>query len=200
MAQIGGTWAFWIVKRAMDIGLSLALVPLLLCCGMVVALLNPWLNPGPLVYRQARVGRHGAVFVIVKLRSMVPATRRARFADAEGDRIGRFGQLLRRYRVDELPQIINVLRGEMSLIGPRPEQPDFAQHYHETLPGYAQRHLIRPGISGLAQVTQGYTSDADGTRRKLALDLHYIRRCGFRLEGYVLWRTVVTVITGHGAK
>lgn len=197
--QIGGTPLFWWAKRGQDIVLSAILLPVLIFVGLTLLVVNPWLNPGSLFYFQPRVGQHNTVFVMYKFRTMRAGGAQARFADAEAHRISQFGHLLRRYRLDELPQIINVLRGEMSLIGPRPEQPEFARHYTETLPGYHQRHAVRPGLSGLSQVVQGYTSDAHGTRRKLALDLRYISRCGFRMEAYVFWRTLVTVATGHGA-
>lgn len=130
---------------------------------------------------------------------MQPADTGPRFAIDEARRIGGLGRFLRRYRIDELPQILNVMRGEMSLIGPRPEQPEFAKEYEHCLPDYNDRHIVRPGLSGLSQVIQGYTSDADGTARKLALDLRYIRKSGFRMEAYILWRTLVTVATGQGA-
>lgn len=166
---------------------------------MILLAVNPWFNVGSLLYRQKRVGRHNALFVMFKFRTMRPNAGRAKFANAEGHRINGFGALLRRFRIDELPQIINVLRGEMSLIGPRPEQPEFARQYCQSLPDYHRRHVIRPGLSGLSQVVQGYTSDDQGTRMKLALDLRYISKSGFRMEAYVFWRTLVTVVTGYGA-
>ena len=198
--RIGGSAVFWRVKRGVDLGLSLALLPVLIGAGLCLLLLNPFLNPGRLLYFQPRVGRGDRLFVLIKFRTMRPAEGGARFADAETHRIGRLGACLRRYRIDELPQLINVLRGEMSLIGPRPEQPEFAVEYGRILPGYHLRHAVRPGLSGLSQVRQGYTSDTSGTQRKLALDLRYIRQSGFRMEAYVFWRTLVTVASGFGAR
>lgn len=197
--RVGGTATFWKAKRIGDVLLSLALLPVVLSVGIVIFLLNPALNPGPLLYRQRRIGQHEKTFLMLKFRTMQGGAESIRFASEEMHRITWFGRYLRRYRIDELPQVINVLRGEMSLIGPRPEQPAFAEAFRQALPGYCQRHTIRPGVSGLSQVMQGYTSDTDGTRRKLVLDLQYIRRSGFRLEGYILWRTLVTIVTGHGA-
>ncbi len=197
--RIGGTALFWGAKRVQDIAFSAALLPVLCAVGLALLLLNPVLNTGALLYMQRRVGQHGRIFTMFKFRTMRPGSAEARFADAEAHRITPLGQFLRRYRLDELPQILNVLRGEMSLIGPRPEQPEFVAQFDLSLPGYHHRHAVRPGLSGLSQVVQGYTSDANGTRRKLALDLRYINRCGFRMEAYVFWRTLVTVATGHGA-
>ncbi|KIN64987.1 Undecaprenyl-galactosyl transferase [Sulfitobacter noctilucicola] len=197
--DIGGTRLFWWGKRVLDVVLSLLLLPALLVLACTLLLLNPWLNPGPLLYIQARVGRHDRLFRMYKFRTMRKGGPQVRFADQESHRITGLGHLLRRYRFDELPQIVNVLAGQMSLIGPRPEQPEFARQFMQSLPGYARRHTIRPGLSGLSQVVQGYTTDTDGTRRKLVLDLRYISECGVRMEAYVLWRTLITVVTGRGA-
>lgn len=197
--HIGGTPVFWSAKRIFDIVVALLLLPVLAAVAAVALVLNPFLNAGPLLYVQQRVGRHESVFLMYKFRTMRPAAGLPRFADAEAHRITCLGRVLRRYRLDELPQIVNVLKGEMSLIGPRPEQPAFAMGYLETLPEYRHRHMVRPGVSGLSQVEHGYTSDAKGTRTKLALDLRYISHSGFRMEAYVFWRTLVTVATGYGA-
>lgn len=199
IVRIGGTRLFWVFKRMLDLGLSVLLLPLLVLFGLIGLVLNPVFNPGPLIYSQVRVGRHHRMFVMHKFRTMRPAQGDARFADAETHRITIYGRLMRRYRIDELPQILNVLKGEMSLIGPRPEQPEFAEEYRQILPHYHRRHMVRPGLSGLSQVVQGYTTDTRGTRAKLALDLRYISQSGFRMEAYVFWRTLVTVATGHGA-
>lgn len=198
--QRGGTVWFWWSKRVFDILLSLMLLNVLMLAALVLALLNPLLNPGPLFFHQQRVGRHSRRFMMYKFRTMKRAGTSPKFADAESHRIGHFGAFLRRYRIDELPQVINVLKGEMSLVGPRPEQPAFVCDYQESLPGYQERHQVRPGVSGLAQVVQGYTSNTHGTQQKLAHDLHYIASSGYRMECYVLWRTVVTVLTGFGAR
>ncbi len=198
--RVGGTAAFWRVKRVGDVLLSLALIPALICVGTAILFLNPALNPGTLLFLQERIGLHGRTFVMLKFRTMQGNSGSARFASEESHRVTRFGSFLRRYRIDELPQVINVLRGEMSLIGPRPEQPGFVEVFRVTMPGYHLRHVIKPGVSGLSQVMEGYTSDTDGTQRKLALDLRYIRRSGFRLEAFILWRTLVTVVTGFGAR
>lgn len=198
--QIGGTHLFWMSKRLTDLLLCVVLLPVLGCVTVVLSVANLWLNPGPLVFRQTRVGQHGNLFTIYKFRTMLSGPVEARFADAERHRISPFGHSLRRFRIDELPQVLNVIKGEMSLIGPRPEQPEFVHDYKLALPGYPLRHLVRPGLSGLSQVVQGYTSDTSGTRQKLIHDLRYIAESGFRMEGFVLWRTIVTVLTGFGAR
>jgi len=118
----------------------------------------------------------------------------------EADRITRLGQLLRRSRIDELPQFLNVLAGHMSFIGPRPDYWDHAKHYLDTIPGYRQRHVVRPGITGLAQVDGGYAEGVDATVLKTRHDLRYIRGNGLAMELYVLWRTIYVVFTGFGAR
>ena len=199
MVHIGGSRLFWKAKRLSDVVLSVLLVPLLVLTAIALLCLNPFFNPGPLFFRQLRVGQHGGLFEIYKFRTMRQGSTSARFADTETHRITSLGRFMRRYRLDEVPQILNILKGEMSLIGPRPEQPEFVREYERTLPGYRLRHAVRPGLSGLSQVLQGYTNDTHGTERKLALDLRYIRQSGFRMEVYILWRTVITVATGYGA-
>ncbi len=196
----GGTIWFWSAKRVLDVLLCVILFGVLFLAALTLTLLNPWLNSGPLLFRQQRVGKHNQPFVMFKFRTMQKGDAVPRFADAETYRIGRFGAILRHYRIDELPQIINVLKGDMSLIGPRPEQPAFVCDYEVSLPGYLLRHEARPGVSGLAQVVLGYTSDIRGTQQKLAYDLRYTAGSGFRMECYVLWRTVVTILTGFGAR
>lgn len=198
--RIGGSRVFWASKRAFDGVLSLALLPVVGLLGLLLCLLNPLLNPGPLLFCQTRVGHRGRHFVIYKFRTMRMDVGGARFADTEAHRITPFARFLRQARIDELPQVINVLRGEMSLIGPRPEQPQFAHAYGNSLPFYDRRHLVRPGLSGLAQVVLGYTSDTQGTQKKLSHDLRYITQSGFRMEAYVFWRTLLTLATGYGAR
>lgn len=197
--RIGGTRWFWLVKRFCDFAISIALLPVLGIVAFGLLLMNPMLNPGSLIFWQRRVGQHDRLFVMLKFRTMRRHRGQAKFANAEAHRITALGRFLRKYRIDELPQILNVLKGEMSLIGPRPEQPEFAHQYGQSLPDYRQRHVVRPGLSGLSQVVQGYTCDTHGTRTKLALDLRYITQSGFRMEAYIFWRTLVTVITGYGA-
>ncbi|MBD3680044.1 MAG: sugar transferase [Rhodobacteraceae bacterium] len=189
-------------KRAFDILGSLSLLPVMGLTGVTLLLLNPVLNPGPLLYCQIRMGRHCKPFCAIKFRTMAPLcgpeTRGAE-DPLEQDRIPPLGQLLRKSRIDELPQILNVLRGEMSLIGPRPDAIDHAQHFLRTVPGYRERHALRPGISGLAQVTVGYVEGSEGTRAKVAADLVYISRSSFRLEAKIIGLTLLTILRLRGA-
>lgn len=162
--------------------------------------LNPFFNRGPLLFVQTRMGQDCSAFSAIKFRTMVPAARITRSADdpLERDRITPLGQILRKTRIDELPQILNVLRGEMSLIGPRPDYFHHARKYMRSIPGYRRRHSVRPGISGLAQTDLGYVSSTEGTRLKVRLDLHYVDNLGAKLDAYVFWRTLVTVFGRKG--
>lgn len=192
---------FWIAKRGFDVIVSVCLLPLLLVFFVALSISNRWLNPGPVFFRQTRMGRDCAPFTAIKFRSMVPAADITRGFDdpIERHRITRMGEVLRKTRVDELPQIINVLRGDMSLIGPRPDFIDHAEHYLQSIPEYRARHTIRPGISGLAQVTLGYAEGLEATRAKVAADLVYIEKAGFVMEARVFWLTLVTVALRRGA-
>lgn len=193
--------AFSAIKRAFDVVVSLLLLPLLAVIALVLFAVNPVLNRGPLLFVQMRMGRHCRAFPAFKFRTMRAAKAARRSADCplEVDRITRLGGFLRRSRIDELPQIINVLRGEMSLIGPRPDFFEHAVHFLTNVPGYRERHSVRPGISGLAQTEIGYVEGTDATRRKVDTDLFYISNCGFTLEAWIVWRTFVVVLGRGGA-
>ena len=191
-------------KRRFDIAVSLML---LLLAGplLLLAMLAIWLGGlgrEPVLYRQIRVGLDGRHFPLLKLRTMrVDAEREGpRMATHNDARVTRIGRLLRLSRIDELPQLINVLRGEMSLIGPRPERPEFVAQYERQIEGYALRHSIKPGITGLAQVRQGYAENLQGAVVKLYHDLDYIRRCSLRTDLSILLRTLPVVLTGWGAR
>jgi lipopolysaccharide/colanic/teichoic acid biosynthesis glycosyltransferase len=138
--------------------------------------------------------------MVYKFRSMLPADTILRGANdpLEHDRITWLGAFCRKLRLDEIPQIINVLKGEMSLIGPRPDYYPHAQEYLLHIPRYRLRHTVRPGISGFAQTEVGYVSNIAGTKKKVAADLLYIKHAGFCLDTYLLWRTFQTVLTRQG--
>lgn len=186
---------FAAAKRTIDIFVAAALLPVLLAVALVLMPCQ-LLTGKRLMFIQDRVGRRGDVFKIYKFRTMTCQGQDApaKFATQELDRISRLGKFLRATRIDELPQIINVLKGEMSLVGPRPEQVSFYRSYEEAIPGYARRQTVRPGITGLAQLKYGYTSDEAGTARKLKWDLEYIDRRSLRLEAYIMWHTLVFVM------
>ena len=158
---------------------------------------------GPWLYRQQRVGRNGQPFTLLKLRTMrvdAESDGRARWASLHDERITRVGGWLRRTRIDELPQLFNVVRGEMSLIGPRPERACFVDELVRELPHYGLRHLALPGITGYAQVHAGYAASHAETRTKLAYDLHYLANQSFVLDLAIATRTVVVLLTGRGAR
>ncbi|NGM86023.1 sugar transferase [Parapusillimonas sp. SGNA-6] len=188
-------------KAALDwlmIVLSMPITVPLVC---LVGLLVKIESPGPVFYTQERVGLGNRRFKIYKIRSMrFDQNSPPQFAGEDDPRITRTGRVIRRYRIDELPQFINVLRGEMSLIGPRPEQPDFVAHFDRELPFYTYRHVVKPGISGWAQVRHGYAANLDETREKIEHDFYYIKHCSLFLDFYILILTIKTLYTGSGAR
>jgi len=204
MSQIGSclpvTLAQAWPKRAFDIAVALALLAVIVPVTVVLVVLNPLLNAGPLIYRQDRMGYLCRPFAAYKFRTMRPAkgAMRGAFDALEVDRITVLGRFLRKTRLDELPQIINVLRGDMSLIGPRPDSYEHACVYLREVDGYAARHAVRPGVSGLAQTEVGYVDGLDGIRRKVAADLHYIAHASFRLDLWITWRTLLVVLARKG--
>jgi lipopolysaccharide/colanic/teichoic acid biosynthesis glycosyltransferase len=199
---VGGSPAFWAAKRCLDVTVAALGLPIVVVMGLVLLVLNPFWNPGPLLYRQRRMGRFGHEMTVWKFRTMLEAGDGERGPEdpVEAHRITPLGGWLRRTRLDELPQFLNVLLGQMSLIGPRPDTVDHARVYVRAVPGYRKRHVIRPGISGYAQVRLGYAEGFELTARKTRLDLLYIRRAGWWLEYRVLMRTFVVMATGFGAR
>jgi exopolysaccharide biosynthesis polyprenyl glycosylphosphotransferase len=189
-------------RRGLDVVGSLLLLMLTLPLLAVVMGLIKLDSPGPLLYRQERVGRHGRVFTLLKLRSMR--------ADAEADgphwaaehdpRVTRIGAFIRACRIDELPQLFNVLRGEMSLVGPRPERPCFVEQLAQVIPHYNQRTDVLPGITGWAQVNYRYGASVEDARVKLSYDLHYLRHRSLLLDLRILVATVRVVMLGVGAR
>ncbi len=190
------------VKRFLDVATVIALAPLWLPLAACVALAVRLDSKGPALYSQPRAGRDGQVFTLWKFRSMVHGLQApgVHFAQAEDPRITRVGRVLRRTRLDELPQLFNVVMGHMSLIGPRPEQTAFVRDFAATIPSYPYRHLVRPGLTGWAQVQQGYADSADTTRIKLSYDLYYVAHYSLALDLLIAAKTVKTVCTGFGAR
>lgn len=189
-------------KRLFDLAVTLLALPLLLPLAALVAL-AVYLDGGrPVLFWQERVGKGGEPFKMVKFRSMRQNSEAsgAMFA-AQGDlRITRVGAFLRKFRLDELPQFYNVLRGEMSIIGPRPEQRVFVTQFSEEIPLYNIRHHVRPGITGWAQVMQGYAAGEDETREKIRCDFYYIKNFSVGLDIQIVMKTVQTVLSGFGAR
>lgn len=193
---------YLVAKQMVDVVLVVASLPVTLPLIGLIALLIRFDSAGPALFWQERVGKAGKIFCMVKFRTMNINYEQEdpRFAVAEDHRITCLGRWLRRFRLDELPQIWNVLRGEMSLIGPRPEQVPFAHLFAREIPLYPCRQLVKPGITGWAQVNHGYASGHEETRTKLAYDLYYVKHCSFWLDALIALRTLPTVITGHGAR
>jgi lipopolysaccharide/colanic/teichoic acid biosynthesis glycosyltransferase len=189
------------LRRAFEFGFAATLLvissPLLLLAAILIRLTSP----GPALYRQHRVGKGGLPFTLVKLRTMAESTEadvQAAWAPSQVHRVTRIGALLRRYRLDELPQIWNILRGDLALVGPRPEQVPIVERLDQELPHYNARHCIRPGLTGWAQVNLGYGGSVDGTIAKLQRDLYYVKHQSLRLDALIIWLTLRAVLAGRG--
>lgn len=159
-------------------------------------------SKGPLFFTQQRVGKGAKVFTMYKLRSMTVGadSSGAQFASADDIRVTRVGRVIRKLRIDEIPQLLNVLKGDMALVGPRPEQASFVERFEQEIPMYSFRHVVRPGITGWAQVMQGYADDDDSTREKLSYDFYYVKNIGIWLDFLVVLKTLKTILTGFGAR
>jgi len=188
-------------KRVFDIFGAIALFPLYFLFLPFVALAVKFDCPGPVFYRQRRVGKDGELFEIVKFRTMVPNAEkggRARWAKKNDPRVTRVGRFLRATRLDEWPQLANVLRGEMSFIGPRPERPEFVKILTKKIPHYHLRHLIRPGLTGWAQINYPYGSSVDDAAKKLRYDLYYLKNRSLLLDIEILLKTVAVIFSRKG--
>ena len=195
-----GNKMFWINKRLFDVFVSLLLIPLLLIFSIIIIFLNYFFNSGSLFFIQKRMGKNCSVFSAVKFRTMVPVKEITRKYDdpIETDRITSFGKILRKSRIDELPQILNVLKGEMSLIGPRPDYYLHALEYMKNVKGYRERHIIRPGITGLSQIRLGYAEGLEATAKKASVDNYYIQNVNYIIELKIIGNTILTIIRGMG--
>jgi lipopolysaccharide/colanic/teichoic acid biosynthesis glycosyltransferase len=195
------------LKTIADFTVAVALLPLLIPLFAVVALAIRLDSPGPIFFRQKRVGFAGRMFEVVKFRTMrqrsageVGDERRAAMTASGDSRITRVGRFLRRTRIDELPQVINILRGQMSWIGPRPEALSLSRWYSAEIPFYSYRHIVKPGVTGWAQVNQGHVTDLSDVHDKLRYDFYYIKHFSTWLDLLVLIRTIRIVVGGFGAK
>jgi len=169
----------------------------------VVAMLIKATSPGPALFRQTRVGLGGSTFTLFKFRSMykdAEARTGAVWATRDDPRITPLGRWLRRLRLDELPQLFNVIRGEMSVVGPRPERPEFVEVLQERIPFYVQRHCIKPGITGWAQINYKYGETIEDSLKKLEYDLYYIKNLAVSLDAYIIFHTAKTMLLGRGAQ
>ena len=158
-------------------------------------------SPGPVLYKQERVGRNGRPFVLMKFRSMgVDAEKEGPvWATSGDDRATRVGRVIRKIRVDEIPQFWNILRGEMSFVGPRPERQHFVAQLAQEIPYYEQRHLIAPGLTGWAQIKYPYGASIEDARQKLQYDLYYIKNQSLILDAIILFETIKIIVFGRGA-
>jgi lipopolysaccharide/colanic/teichoic acid biosynthesis glycosyltransferase len=163
-------------------------------------------SPGPVLFKQTRMGFRKRVFTVYKFRTMIhektgQRDQRVGAITRENDsRITKVGRYLRKYRLDELPQLFNIVRGEMSLVGPRPEVLALSEWYEKEIPFYHYRHIIKPGITGWAQVNQGHVAEVSEVRRKLNLDFYYVKNFSFWLDIYIILKTLRVMLRGHGAK
>jgi len=157
-------------------------------------------SAGPIFYRQKRVGKNGKIFEIAKFRSMFKDAEKngAQWANEKDERITGMGKILRKTRIDELPQLWNVLKGEMSFIGPRPERPEFVEELQKQIPHYVMRHLVKPGLSGWAQIKFPYGASVEDAMEKLQYDLYYIKNRSFVLDLAITARTIAAVLSREG--
>ena len=191
----------WLIKRTVDVvgsavGLLLA-APLFAATALAVRLTSP----GPILFRQIRIGEHGRPFMMLKFRSMrdEPDGDHLTWTGDDDPRITSAGKIIRKFRLDELPQLVNVLRGEMTLVGPRPETPRYVVWLEQEIPFYKPRHFAKPGITGWAQVCAGYASSVENTREKLSYDLYYLRNRSLTLDLAIMLRTVAIMLRGRGS-
>ena len=195
-----GNKLFWISKRLFDLVVCLLLLPLLFIISIFLLFLNPFYNTGRLIFIQQRMGKNCEAFFAIKFRTMLPIKEITRKHDEpiETDRITPLGRILRRSRIDELPQILNVLKGDMSLIGPRPDYYEHALEYIKNIEGYCERHSIRPGITGLSQVKFGYVENIEAISKKVSTDNYYIQNVSYFTELKIIFSTIIVIFRGIG--
>lgn len=188
-------------KRIIDVGVVVLSLPVILPIAGLISILIRLDSPGPILFWQERVGKLGVPFKMCKFRSMQidSEANGVRFARSGDSRITRVGKIIRPFRLDEIPQLWNILKGQMSLIGPRPEQLHFARQFEDEIPFYAYRHLVKPGLTGWAQVMYGYASGISQNKDKLEHDLYYTKYFSLWLDLWIIFKTIKTVITRDGA-
>lgn len=193
------TYLYGIWKKFVDIVISLIGLVFFLPIFPFLAIAIKLDTPGPVFYIQERVGKNGKVFKIYKLRSMVVDAEKngAQWADENDKRVTRVGRFLRKTRLDEFPQLVNVLKNEMSIIGPRPERPELTEEFCEYIAGFANRLQVRPGLTGWAQVNGGYDLTPE---EKFELDMYYIENRSIMLDLLIIFKTIGILFTGNGAR
>jgi len=187
-------------KRIVDVAAAIAVLVLLAPLAFLTAASIKIDSRGPVLYRQKRIGYDGRPFEILKFRSMVADAEKngAQWAAVNDDRVTRVGKLIRKFRIDEIPQAINVLRGEMSIVGPRPERPEFVRLLETEIPNYHLRHMVRPGITGWAQVKYCYGASVEDARIKLQYDLYYIKHFSLQRDFMIMLMTFRVALFGLG--
>jgi len=196
-------WWRALIKRTFDIAIATLLLVAALPLMAIVAVLIVLDSGMPIIYRQTRVGYGGRPFTVLKFRSMTRDAENgngAQWADINDPRVTRVGRLMRKWRIDELPQLVNVLRGEMSIVGPRPERPEFVTTLAEEHPLYTVRHSVNPGITGWAQVRYSYGASVEQSMRKLEYDLYYVKNHSLLLDVQILFETIRVVLLGEGGR
>jgi sugar transferase (PEP-CTERM system associated) len=196
------TWTLAAAKRTLDLLAATVLLIVSSPLMLLAAIATRVSSPGPILYRQTRVGLHGRPFQVIKFRSMyqdAEARTGAVWAVANDPRVTPVGRFMRRTRLDELPQLWNVIRGEMSFVGPRPERPEFVNKLSDQIPFYGQRHAVRPGLTGWAQVRHEYTSTIEESMQKLQFDLYYIKHLSLALDVFIILETIKTVLVRRGS-
>jgi len=190
------------IKGVIDLLAITLVLPLVIAIAAITALAIKLESPGSVFFWQKRVGLNGKVFNMLKFRSMTSDSEKdgSQFAQSNDMRVTRVGRFIRKFRIDEIPQLWNVVRGEMSIIGPRPEQESFVKEFTKSIPNYSLRHLVMPGITGLAQTEQGYVADAEATITKLEYDLYYIKNMSLMTDLQITLKTIYTIMTGFGAR
>lgn len=188
------------VRTLIHRGVALLGVLLSLPLTVITAILIKLESRGPIFYKQERVGKNGRSFMVIKFRSMRTDAEKNGpvWASANDDRTTRIGRIIRKIRVDEIPQFWNILRGDMNFVGPRPERPHFVEQLAEEIPFYEQRHLIAPGLTGWAQIKYPYGATIEDARQKLQYDLYYIKNQSLALDAIIIFETVKTVVFGRG--
>lgn len=198
-SNVNGNMLFDIYQRVLDIVLSviglLIGIPLMVIFGILIKVEDN----GPITYKQERLGKGGKKFYIYKLRSMRTDAEKfgAQWAEKDDPRITKVGKFIRKTRIDEIPQLFNILKGDMSIIGPRPERPSFTEEFNQEIPGFINRLAVKPGLTGWAQVNGGYEITPE---EKLREDIFYIKNRSILLDLKILFKTVKVVLTGDGAR
>ena len=190
------------VRRVLNAGLAIVGFMLSLPLMLLTAIAVKFDSAGPIFYTQERVGKNGRTFRIIKFRSMRTDAEKngAVWATASDPRVTRVGRIIRKLRLDELPQFINVIRGDMNFVGPRPERPVFVEQLEKEIPYYSQRHLVKPGLTGWAQIKYSYGGSVEDAMEKLRYDLYYIKNQNLLLDAGIIFETVKTVLFGRGGR